>query len=319
MFRSSSNHHAVVALILAAASWGVGTAVSKRAVAEIPPLALLPMQLAASVALLSAFRLLRRPDRGLPSAAEQPTPGTAALTRLGILNPGLAYAFSLVGLVYLSASLSVLLWALEPIAILFLARRFLGERIGIGIAALSAVAVAGMALVAYDPDATGRVLGVALTIAGVACCAIYTILARQWIGTADSTIDVVVGQQVYALALVTGLAAAAWLVAGVPGLPAVSGAGWMSAIASGVLYYGAAYSLYLIGLRRVPAAQAAVSFYLIPVFGVAAGVAFLGDTFQPSQWLAVGLVLAAVAGIAVRIITGPIEASDSLATAVVDT
>jgi drug/metabolite transporter (DMT)-like permease len=48
-------------------------------------------------------------------------------------------------------------------------------------------------------------------------------------------------------------------------------------------------------------------------------VAFLGDTFQPSQWLGVGLVLAAVAGIAVWIITGPIEASDSLATAVVDT
>ena len=41
-----------VALLLAAACWGAGVVLSKQAVAEIPPLALLPIQLAVSVAFL---------------------------------------------------------------------------------------------------------------------------------------------------------------------------------------------------------------------------------------------------------------------------
>jgi drug/metabolite transporter (DMT)-like permease len=46
-----------------------------------------------------------------------------------VLNPGIAYALSLNGLVSITASLAVLLWALEPILILILASVFLGERI----------------------------------------------------------------------------------------------------------------------------------------------------------------------------------------------
>ena len=38
----------VLALTLAAACWGIGTVVSKRAIDEIPPLTLLPIQLASA-------------------------------------------------------------------------------------------------------------------------------------------------------------------------------------------------------------------------------------------------------------------------------
>ena len=47
--------------------------------------------------------------------------GSPLLGRLGLLNPGAAYALSLLGLTTITASLSVLLWALEPLMILFLA------------------------------------------------------------------------------------------------------------------------------------------------------------------------------------------------------
>jgi len=78
------------ALILAVACWGVGTVISKQAVAEIPPLTLLPIQLAISLAFLA---LVAHP-RGehLPSDR----PGRLA-GRLGLLNPGLAYALGLLG------------------------------------------------------------------------------------------------------------------------------------------------------------------------------------------------------------------------------
>ena len=46
-------------LTLAAASWGVGTVASKRAVAEIPPFTLLTVQLAASLAVLGVVMRAR--------------------------------------------------------------------------------------------------------------------------------------------------------------------------------------------------------------------------------------------------------------------
>ena len=48
----------IVALILAATCWGVGTVISKAALDEIPPFTLLPIQLAASLVLLGL--LMRR-------------------------------------------------------------------------------------------------------------------------------------------------------------------------------------------------------------------------------------------------------------------
>ena len=52
MSRSVAPPRVVTLLVLAAASWGAGTVISKRAVAEIPPLVLLVVQLATSVAAL---------------------------------------------------------------------------------------------------------------------------------------------------------------------------------------------------------------------------------------------------------------------------
>jgi probable blue pigment (indigoidine) exporter len=283
-----SSRRTILALILAAACWGFGTVVSKRAVAEIPPLTLLPIQLAASLAALAILTRWRR----LPLRDPSTSP---VLGRLGVLNPGLAYALSLFGLVHITASLSVVLWALEPLLILFLAALFLRERIGPSLVVLTPVALGGMLLVIYEPGGAGSPIGVALTVAGVACCAIYTVVTRRWISSSDSTVQVVVAQQAHALVFAFILVAALWMLGGAVRPEGVSPAGWVSAIGSGVLYYGLAYWLYLSGLRSVPASIAAVSFYLIPVFGVAGGFLFLGDRLEPSQWAGVVVVLAAIA------------------------
>jgi drug/metabolite transporter (DMT)-like permease len=44
----------------------------------------------------------------------------------------------------------------------------------------------------------------------------------------------------------------------------------------------------------VPASLAAVSFYLIPIFGVAGAAVLLGERLDPSQWVGVVIVLGAV-------------------------
>lgn len=278
----------VVYLVAAAACWGIGTVVSKQAVAELPPMTLLSAQLATSVGFLFVVARLRGQPR-------PPIARTPLLARLGLLNPGLAYALSLAGLTQISASLAVLLWATEPILILALAGPFLSERLGFPVIGPTAVAVGGLLLVVFDPAAHGSLLGVALTVAGVVACAVYSVALRRWLPAAtDSTLDVVQGQQRYALGLsllvVAGLALTGQAI--VPTPP--SAFAITSAVASGLLYYSFAYLCYLSAVRTMPVSVAAASFYLIPIFGVA-GAWLAGERLQPIQWLGAILVVASVA------------------------
>jgi drug/metabolite transporter (DMT)-like permease len=280
-------------LIAAAASWGIGTVVSKQAVAEVPPLTLLVVQLAVSVAFLVLLAALR--GERWPAGRDG-----RLLGRLGLLNPGLAYALSLIGLTEITASLSVLFWATEPILILALAALVLGERLGAGIVGATAIAVVGLGLVVFDPAASGSIAGAALTLAGVAVCAVYSVATRRWLpGASDSTLGVVLAQQVHALGLAIVVVAGLGL-AGVAFLPErITLAGAASAAGSGLLYYAIAYLFYLSALRALPASVAAASFYLIPLFGV--GAAWLvGERLEPLQWLGGALVVGAVAVITMR-------------------
>ena len=288
MSRLIASHRDALALTLAAAAWGIGTVISKRALVEFDPLALLPIQLSASLVVLAV--LIRRSGGALLG-------GPRSLVRLGLLNPGLAYALGLLGLTSITASLAVLLWAVEPLLILLLAAIVLRERITIGLGSLSVVAVVGIALLIRDPAIGGAALGIALTLAGVACCALSTVLARRWLPTATSTAQVVFGQQLYALALAIVLLAGAVATGHGALATALTPLGVASALGSGVLYYAAAYWLYLGALRNVPASVAAASFYLIPLFGVVAGALLLGDQLAGGQWFGAALIMIAMFGI----------------------
>ena len=283
----------LAALVGAALCWGLGTVVSKAALGEIPAVTLLALQLASSLAVLVA--LMRWNGIRLRGG------GPALLGRLGLLNPGAAYALGLLGLTSITASVSVLLWALEPMMIMLVASVVLRERITPMLIVLSVAATIGIGFVVYDPASIGgHAIGVALALAGVGCCAAYTVITRRYIPEARETSQVVLAQQAYALGLAFVLVLLAGVVGGAP-LPArISALGLASAIASGILYYAAAYWLYLGALRRVPASIAAGSFYLIPIVGVAAGTILLGERLEPSQWLGAVIVLASVFGILLR-------------------
>ncbi|HEV7809460.1 MAG TPA: EamA family transporter, partial [Candidatus Limnocylindrales bacterium] len=207
------------------------------------------------------------------------------------------YALSLIGLTQITASLSVLVWAVEPIAILALAALVLRERVDVTFVGLSGLAIAGLLVILYDPAASGALVGVLLTLAGIGCCAVYTVASRRWLPDADSTVGVVLAQQVHALALALALVAIL-AVAGSSPLPASpTTGGIVSALGSGIAYYGLAYWLYLSALRHLPASVASASFYLIPVFGLIGGAAF-GERLAMLQWFGAVLVIGAVAGIA---------------------
>ncbi len=143
------------------------------------------------------------------------TPPVRRLAALGVLNPGIAYALGLIGLTTITASLSVLLWALEPVAIMLLAMLILRERVPLGLALAVGVALVGVWLVVYQPGAAGDGVGIALTAASIGFCALYAVLTRLLL-LDDSSVTVVLAQQGAALAFAVTLTSAVH-VAGGPG------------------------------------------------------------------------------------------------------
>jgi drug/metabolite transporter (DMT)-like permease len=273
-------------LIGAAASWGIATVITKHALGEIPPITLLPIQLAASLLVVAPFLMSRQ--RALPRTEQ-----LGRLTALGILNPGISYALGLLGLVFITASESVFLWATEPIMIMALAAAVLREQITRTQVVAAGVATAGVALVVITPDRTGAPIGVALTLAAVAACAIYTILSRRWMIN-ESSLRVVVYQQTVALAFAGILLMVVALAGGISDLSGISIGSWLSAIISGCLYYGIAFWLYLTGLQHTPASVAGQYINLIPVFGIAASSVSLGEQLTTRQWAGATIIVAAV-------------------------
>ncbi len=280
----TSYRHALL-IVCATACWGCGTVLSKQVLDRgVAPLTLLAIELCASTLLLALVTL---------AVGSRPrySPTLARLALLGVLNPGVAYALGLLGLVSITASLSVLLWATEPVLIILLAVLLLRERIATATVAAVAIALIGVVLVLYRPGATGDAIGVSLTVGAVTACAFYTVLTRRLL-LDDSSLDVVLVQQAAALcfALVTLATAKTLGIAevGIPNDPLTVAL----AAASGTIYYGLAFWLLVGGLRGVPASVAGSLFPLIPVFGVVAAY-LVGERLGGRQWLGAALVVAA--------------------------
>lgn len=277
-------------LVAAAACWGIATAISKRAVDEIAPLILLPIELAVSVAVLIAASTISR-DRTMP------TSDRSALGWLGVLNPGLSYALSLAGLARITASTSALLWATEPILILALAWLLLRQRPSKAIVGCASIALIGVVLVVAQPHVQPSVVGVSLTVAGVAACAVYTVVSSKYLGD-QPALGVVLLQQSSALAFALILGIAAWVTGHAGSLGNVSATGWASALAAGALYYGVAFWFYLNGLRTCSPAVAGLFINLVPVFGVTTAALVLNERLATRQWIGSVLILGAVISLA---------------------
>ena len=282
---------AVWSLVAAAACWGTATAISKRAVDEIAPTTLLPIELAISVAVLGLAALVTGDSR-------LPHEHRAGLAWLGVLNPGISYALSLAGLARITASASALLWATEPILILVFAWMVLRHRPDRLVAACAATALAGVLLVVAQPDVGLGASGVALTVAGVAACAIYTVLSSRYLAD-SSPLGVVIVQQTAALVFAAMLAVAAFAAGHGGSLDDVSATAWVSALAAGALYYGVAFWFYVHGLRTCSPGVAGLFINLVPIFGVASAALLLDERFTSRQWAGAVVTVAAVATVAV--------------------
>lgn len=279
-----------IALIGSAVCWGLGTVLSKYALGGFGATVLLPFQLTCSVLLLGLFVLVSGSSvRGIQHGVK--------IGALGVLNPGIAYALGLTALAQIDASVSVIIWATEPVLIVLLAFAFLHERIHLRSVLCLATAMAGVALIVGAPSVAGSLVGVALTFVSVLTCALYSILLRR-MNLKDGTLPVVFVQQTSALAFAVvvflAMEGVSWDPMDATGLQVTC------AVASGAFYYGVAFLLYVAGLRRTSAAQAGMFLTLIPVFGLLFSALLLGEAMDARQVIGSLVVIGSMGVLALR-------------------
>jgi drug/metabolite transporter (DMT)-like permease len=277
------------ALVLAAACWGLGTVLTKNALAALPPFTLAVVQLTASCLflwlLLGVWRLVV-PWNGT----------TLRLSLSGLLDPGLTITLTILGLSFTTASMTTLLFAAQPLVIIVLAWLLLREPLRRSLLLCATIATFGVVLVAgRAPGVAGSasVLGTGLILAAVLCCSLYLVITRQAIAQIKPLVLVTIQQTVGLLWALTMWPLDGWLSAGVE-WSAISTEAWIWASISGIVYYGLGFVCYCLGLRALPASKAAPFLSLTSLFGVGGAYLLLGERLSALQWLGALLIIGAM-------------------------
>lgn len=288
MARPASGIAPILFLVTAAALWGIATVISKNTLGSVQPITFLVIQLVPSVCVLWAIVFSTITSLALPFLP---------LTLLGVLNPGVSYTLSMLGLTTTTASVATLLWAAEPALIVLVAWLLREERVNLRFLIATAAAAGGVVLVSDMIEGgdlgAKNIAGPGLILAGVLCCALYTVLMRRLASTYDplaatavqQTAGLIWAAMIWPFEEQVGLGAS---LAAIPNEILVAGA------LSGFMYYGLAFWLYLSALRSVSATTAGIFLNLTPLFGIATAWVVLGERLTLLQWAGGAVIIASV-------------------------
>jgi drug/metabolite transporter (DMT)-like permease len=242
---------------------------------------------AVRVAVAAAFLLPLLWLRGLaPQLARHWKP----IFVIGALNSGIPFACFAFALLSISTGMSAILNATVPLFGALIARFWLNDRLAPSRMAGLAIGFGGVALLAWDqasfkPDASGVAPGWAVLACLLAtlCYGVAAHATKRYLGGLPALVTST-GSQLGALVVLA--LPAAWLWPDrMPGWQA-----WLSLLVVGVLCTGFAYILYFRLIEQAGPARALAVTFLVPVFAVFYGVAFLSE--QVTSWMVLcGLVI----------------------------
>jgi drug/metabolite transporter (DMT)-like permease len=269
---------AVAMLIAAAASWGLATALSKVALAQLAPLDLFAIEVCIGAVGLCTLALWR---------GARPSRPNVALLALGVLEPGIAFALFDFGIDHTAATHASLLLSTEAIFTVSLAALMLGERLNARLAAALAAGIAGTVLIAWHAGGThASLLGDGLVLAASLAAAGYAVLARHVAPDRDPV--VVSAVQMLGALLIAAPLAAASIGAGASHLGHADLGHLALAVAVGLTASVLPFLLFNTAVTRIPATSAGLILGLVPLFGAGASIVVVGEALGPTQ--AVGTI-----------------------------
>ncbi|MEV6826924.1 DMT family transporter [Amycolatopsis sp. NPDC051102] len=271
---------AVPAVLGAALIWSSSFAVTKVALAEVPPMTLGALRFVLAAAILGVAVHTGPRRRPLPSPRERLHIGGA-----GLLGITAYFALENIGVDLATASDATLIVASYPVLTLVLSGRTAFSPVRLTGMLL---AIAGVWLVVRDKSGGHSLSGDAFLIAGGAVWALYNILARR--DTSGASPIVVTYYQTLAGAggfvLLSLSEVDQW---SAPGAGTVLRIGFLAGLCS-----VAAFLLYNYGLRGLEPSVAVNLLNIVPVAGLVWAVALAGETLTVTQVFGGAVVIGGV-------------------------
>ncbi len=269
----------LVEYLLLAAIWGGSFLLTRVAVPEFGPFALMFVRCGAAAVLMVGYLAVR----GQLSALR------GNLWRSGLIGiVGSAMPFALLGygLVSLSAGLGSILNATTPMFTALVGWLWMAERLPAARAAGIAIGFAGVVVLAWSrlTGGVGAWLPVAACLMSTLCYGVAANATRRYLADVPALIGAT-GSQIGAALALAPFAAFSWPT------PMPSALAWGNAITLAAVCTAVAYLLYFRLIKHAGAQRAATVTYVIPLFGVLWGAWLLGERLEPRQLLGGAIII----------------------------
>lgn len=275
-------------LVVLAALWGGSFLLMRLGALEFGPIGTAFLRVLIAAAILGVLLVLRR-QGGVLRRHLLP-----ALV-VGVLNSGIPFALFSFAVLSISTGLTSILNATAPMWGALVASVWLRERLAPSRIVGLLIGAGGVALLSWDKVALrGGQAGwaIAAALAATLCYGIAASFTKRFL-TGVPPMVTATGSQ---LGAALGLAIPAWFF-----LPPLVGAGapgaraWAAVVLLACLCTALAYILYFRLIERAGPQRALTVTFLVPVFGVAYGVLFLGEAVEPRVLVAAAIVLVGTA------------------------
>ncbi|MCH2394620.1 DMT family transporter [Oceanibaculum sp.] len=274
----------IALIIFVMAVWGANFGVSKLGLQELPPLLLVGLRFALTALFLVPFTRLPR-DKMLPVLLLS--------TTLGLLH----FALMFTGLQKVDASTAAIAVQIQVPFSALLAAIFFKDKLGWRRALGMALAIAGVVLLAGEPQTSSNILYLGMILTASMIWAVSAIQMKQL-----SDLDTLTLNGWMGLFAAPQLLVGSWLLEDGQA-EAIASAGWQGwgavafmAVAVTIIGYG----IWMQMLRRYQVNQVMPFTLLAPMFGVLAGVVMLGESLSLLKLAGGALTILGVAIITVR-------------------
>ena len=275
----------IVILTLLALIWGASFMLIKIADRELAPATLILGRLGSAALLLAAIAVVRLGPR---ETLDEIRRAWRWLVVVGLVNTAIPFWLLSWGETRIDSGLASIIQGAVPIFNALLAFAFFREERVSGLRLVGlAIGFVGVALlVGAQPE--GKLLAALAVVAMALCYAIGTLLAGRYLrGTPPLVV---------ALAS-TAVSTVAVLPAGIIQAPAEvwHGETIMAVLVLGLVGTAIAYLLFFALIQRAGANYATLVTYLVPPIALAYGAIFLNESFGPTAFAALALILVGVA------------------------
>ncbi|MCX8006646.1 MAG: DMT family transporter [Coriobacteriia bacterium] len=283
-----SRTSALVTVVVSAACFGTLGVLASLAYGEgMRPLPLLVWRFALVALLMGAYQAVKDPAALVAGASDLWRYAALSITGYGAAS--VCYFFALT---HASASIVAVLLYTYPAIVSVLSAILFRERMTSARVAAIALTAAGCALVveAFAPGSHASIAGVALGVGAGLGYAVFNVLSYRWLPGRSRLVIMT-----YTFALSAMAIAAVCVASGQDLSPAGwTPAGWVLLAAIVAVPTVAAVLLYLGGMRRLGASQAAIVSTTEPLFTICFAAVVLGERLSAAQALGAALVLAGV-------------------------